>query len=101
MPVALANRLLPSDANPDWAGTRPGTGPREGPLSRDSGPVAEGADMRQIDAGPGEAWARRYHTRGGKAHQAQPSAVSRGSPEGRFVADSGKALGRHLADLRD
>jgi hypothetical protein len=57
--------------------------------------------MRRIDAGPGEAWSRRNHAHRSGESQSPPNATSRGSPEGRFVTDSGKALGRHLAELRD
>jgi hypothetical protein len=53
--------------------------------------------MTQIDAEPGDAWSRRNHPHRSEDGQSGPNATSRGSPEGRFVTDSGKALGRHLA----
>jgi len=57
--------------------------------------------MPQIDAGPNGTWSRGYPAHIGEEGQSRPNATSRGSPEGRFVTDSGKALGRHLAELRD
>ena len=57
--------------------------------------------MAQIDAGPNGAGSRRYRARRGGEVQLQPRAASRGSPEGRFVANSGKALSRHLGELKD
>lgn len=57
--------------------------------------------MTQTDAGPGEAWSRRYQARRTKDGQSRPSAASRGSPEGRFMSEPGKALGRRLAELKD
>ncbi len=57
--------------------------------------------MTQIDAGPGDAWSRRYPTRRSKDGQFRPSAASRGSPEGRFLNEPGKALSRRLAELKD
>lgn len=56
---------------------------------------------RQADAGPGEAWSRRYHTRRSKDGQLGPSAASRSSPAGRYVIEAGKALVRRLAELKD
>lgn len=56
--------------------------------------------MTQFHAGPdGAGW--RYRARRSEKGQYRPSAASRGSPEGRFVSNSGKALSRHLAELRD
>src|SRR5690348_16599912 len=57
--------------------------------------------MTQTDAGPNGAESRRYRARKGEEGKFRPNATSRGSPEGRFVTDSGKALSRHLAELRD
>jgi hypothetical protein len=57
--------------------------------------------MAQTDAGPNGAGSRRYRARRGDEGKFRPNATSRGSPEGRFVTDSGKALSRHLAELRD
>jgi hypothetical protein len=37
----------------------------------------------------------------GEQARFRPDAASRGSPEGRFVADCGKALSRYLAELKD
>lgn len=77
---------------------------------------------QQIDSGPGEAWSRRYHARktkdsealGSTDGEAPPSTdgearwsrdgqfrTSTASPEGRFMSEPGKALGRHLAELKD
>jgi hypothetical protein len=57
--------------------------------------------MTQTEAGPGEAWSRRNHARQSKDGQFRPSAASRGSPEGRFLNEPGKPLGRRLAELKD
>jgi len=57
--------------------------------------------MTQVDTGP-EGTARSGHrVPGDRAGPSRPRATSRGSPEGQFVADSGKALCRHLAELSD
>ena len=56
--------------------------------------------MTQIDAGPGAAWSRRHQARKTK-DDARPSAASRGSPEGRFMNEPGKALARRLGELKD
>jgi hypothetical protein len=57
--------------------------------------------MAQIDAGPNGAGSRRYRVRRGEEGQFRPNATSRGSPESRFVTDSGKALSRYLGELKD
>ena len=57
--------------------------------------------MTQIDAGSNGAGSRRSRARRSDEGRFQPRATSRGSPEGRFVTDSGKALSRHLAELKD
>lgn len=57
--------------------------------------------MAQVDAGPNGAGSRRHHTTQ-RGAEAQPrSHASPGNPEGRCVAGPGKALCRHLAELRD
>jgi hypothetical protein len=64
---------------------------------------------QQINSGPGRARSRSYQARKGTDDeprgsidgQFRPSAASRGSPEGRFMSEPGKALGRHLAELQD
>jgi hypothetical protein len=63
--------------------------------------MQDGGHMTRIDAGPDAAGSRRYRHRVDEAGQFRPNAASRGSPEGRFVSDSGKALRQHLAELRD
>lgn len=57
--------------------------------------------MAHIDAGPNGAGSRRQRARRGQESQFQPNAPSRGSPEGQFVANSGKALSRHLGEVSD
>jgi hypothetical protein len=57
--------------------------------------------MTQIEAGPNGAGSRSYRPRRSKGGQFRPTTAGLSSPEGRFVADSGKALSRHLAELRD
>jgi hypothetical protein len=62
-----------------------------------------------IDSEPSEAWSHRDQAQGsqdGDAHssedgQFRPRADSRGSPESRFMNERGRALGRHLAELKD
>lgn len=56
--------------------------------------------MTQIDAGPDAAWSRRHQARRTK-DDGQPRAASRGSPEGRFMNEPGKALARRLGELKD
>ena len=57
--------------------------------------------MAQIDAGRNGAGSRRQRTRSSEEGPFRPNAPSRGSPEGRFIIEPGKALGRHLAELKD
>ena len=57
--------------------------------------------MAQVDAGPNGAGSRRHHTTQRGAEGQPRSHASPASPEGRFVAGPGKALCRHLAELRD
>jgi hypothetical protein len=61
----------------------------------------EGAHMTQIDAGRDGDGLRRYHMRGEADDQFRPSAVSRGSPEGLYLAGRGKSLNRHITELKD
>jgi hypothetical protein len=57
--------------------------------------------MTQTGAGPSSAWSRRNNASRSDDGQFRPDAASRGSPEGRYIAEPGNALSRHLAELRD
>ena len=57
--------------------------------------------MTQIDAGRDGDGSRRYDIPGAAEDQLRPSAASRGSPEGLYLADHGKPLNRHITELKD
>jgi len=57
--------------------------------------------MTQIDAGRDEDRSRRNDAPSWANIRFQPSAASRGSPEGSYLTVPGKSLDRHIAELKD
>jgi hypothetical protein len=57
--------------------------------------------MTTIDAGRNGNGPQRYRAHSEADRQFRPSAVSRGSPEGPYLAGLGKSLNRRLAELKD
>ncbi len=58
-------------------------------------------DAGPIDAGPNGTRSGRHRAHRREGGQFRPDAPNKGSQEGRFLADAGKPLSRHLAELRD